>query len=123
MTLKYGFLGLPQGGAKAGVRGEPEGDPIERRQILERFGRAIAPLLRKQVYIPDTDMGTTNADIQYLLDSVGIRTKRRELRGAHSGYYTALTVLAGLSKRPIIWASLFLELPLQLKDLARWGAL
>jgi glutamate dehydrogenase/leucine dehydrogenase len=24
MTLKYGFLGLPQGGAKAGVLGDPE---------------------------------------------------------------------------------------------------
>jgi glutamate dehydrogenase (NAD(P)+) len=40
-------------------------------------------------------MGTTHADIQHLLDSVGIRTKRRELRGANSGYYTALTVVAG----------------------------
>jgi glutamate dehydrogenase/leucine dehydrogenase len=95
MTLKYGFLGLPQGGAKAGVRGEPEGGQVARRQLLERFGRAIAPLLRNSIYIPDTDMGTTNADIQHLLDSVGIRTKRRELRGANSGYYTALTVMAG----------------------------
>ena len=33
MTLKYGFLGLPQGGAKAGVRGNaqtPQGGAWER---------------------------------------------------------------------------------------------
>ena len=31
MTLKYGFLGLPQGGAKAGVRGDPDA-PAEARR-------------------------------------------------------------------------------------------
>ena len=30
MTLKYGFLGLPQGGAKAGVFGNPEAPQAER---------------------------------------------------------------------------------------------
>ena len=34
MTLKYGFLGLPQGGAKGGVRGDPEAPPEERRTRL-----------------------------------------------------------------------------------------
>ena len=58
MTLKYGFLGLPQGGAKAGVRGDPEAPQAERWRRLVEFGRAIAPLLRSHVYIPGTDMGT-----------------------------------------------------------------
>ena len=42
MTLKHSFLGLPQGGAKAGVRGDPEAPEAERQQRLAAFGRAIA---------------------------------------------------------------------------------
>src|SRR3989304_5438495 len=58
MTLKYGFLGLPQGGAKAGVRCDPEAPKEERRQRLATFGQAIAPLLLSRIYVPGTDMGT-----------------------------------------------------------------
>jgi glutamate dehydrogenase (NAD(P)+) len=95
MTLKYGFLGLPQGGAKAGVRGDPESSQEERWLRLKAFGCAIAPLLRSRTYIPGTDMGTNNADIRYMLRAVGVPVRRRELRGRDSGYYTALTVKAG----------------------------
>lgn len=93
MTLKYGFLGLPQGGAKAGVRGNPEAPQAERRHRLVEFGRAVAPLLRSRTYIPNTDMGTENTDIRHMLLSVGVPIKRRELRGTQSGYYTALSAL------------------------------
>lgn len=95
MTLKYGFLGLPQGGAKAGVRGDPEAPQEDRWQRLAAFGQVIAPLLCNHVYVPATDMGTDNADIRYMLEAVGIRIKQRELRGTLSGYYTALTVFTG----------------------------
>ena len=92
MTLKYGFLGLPQGGAKAGVIGDPEATPDERAALLHRFAEAAAPLLRSRAYVPDSDMGTTGADIQRMLESVGIRVARREYRGSRSGLYTAATV-------------------------------
>ncbi|MHB0857155.1 MAG: Glu/Leu/Phe/Val family dehydrogenase [Anaerolineae bacterium] len=98
MTLKYGFLGLPQGGAKAGVRGDPEAPEEERRARLVAFGEAIAPLLQKQVYVPGTDMGTNNADIRGMLRAVGVRPGRRELRVTDSGYYTALTVFVGAQR-------------------------
>lgn len=95
MTLKYGLAGLPQGGAKAGVLGDPEAPEPERRARLKTFARAIAPLLRGRVYQPDTDMGTRAADIHAMLESVGLRIGRRALRSDRSGRYTALTVLAG----------------------------
>ena len=95
MTLKYGFLGLPQGGAKAGVLINPEAPFTERRQHLAAFARAIAPLLHNRTFIPCTDMGTDNADIRYMFEVAGVRIKRRELHESQSGYYTALTVLAG----------------------------
>jgi glutamate dehydrogenase (NAD(P)+) len=94
MTLKYGFLGLPQGGAKAGVRGDPEGPADQRRRTLEAFGHAIAPLLRSRAFNPGPDMGTDNGDIRHLLACAGVPVGRRELRGERSGHYTALSVFA-----------------------------
>lgn len=95
MTLKYGLAGLPQGGAKAGVLGDPEAPEEERRARLVAFARAIAPLLKERVYQPDTDMGTRAEDIHAMLSVVGMRVGRRALRTDRSGYYTALTVLGG----------------------------
>lgn len=94
MTLKYGFLGLPQGGAKAGVRGDPEAPQEQRWALLEQFGQALAPLLRTRQYMPGTDMGTNNADIRHLMAAAGAPLYKRELRGTRSGFYTALTVFS-----------------------------
>ena len=96
MTLKYGFLGLPQGGAKAGVIGNPEAPEPERLSRLVEFGHAIADLLRTKTFIPNPDMGTNSADIRHMLNAVGIRVGRRELQDNSSGYYTAQSVLAGV---------------------------
>ncbi|MGH7557249.1 MAG: Glu/Leu/Phe/Val family dehydrogenase [Gemmatimonadota bacterium] len=95
MTLKYGLAGLPQGGAKAGVLGDPEASADERRERLAAFGRAIAGLLRSRVYQPDTDMGTRADDIRGMLSAAGAEASRRAFRTDRSGFYTALTVMAG----------------------------
>jgi glutamate dehydrogenase/leucine dehydrogenase len=96
MTLKYGFLGLPQGGAKAGVIGNPEAPEPERLKRLVEFGHAIEPLLRTKTFVPNADMGTQSADIRHMLNSLGIRVGYRDLRNEFSGYYTAISVLAGV---------------------------
>jgi glutamate dehydrogenase (NAD(P)+) len=98
MTLKYGFLGLPQGGAKAGVVGDPEAPRAERQRVLAEFGNAITSLLRERLYAPHADMGTDNDDIRWMLSRVGIPIARRELRKTSSGYYTAVTVFCGVKR-------------------------
>lgn len=94
MTLKYGFLGLPFGGAKAGVIGDPEAPLDEKRARLIRFGRAIKPLLERQVFVPAGDMGTTLEDIRFMLASVGVPLEKRRLPPVSSGHYTAQSVYA-----------------------------
>lgn len=96
MTLKYGLLGLPQGGAKAGVIGDPEAPRESRRSTLVAFARAIAPMLRSKVFTPHTDMGTDVEDIAFMLESVGVRLPKRQRRGSDSGLYTAMTVFCGV---------------------------
>ncbi len=98
MTLKYGFLGLPQGGAKAGVLGNPEAPQSERLERLIEFGHAIEPLLRTKAFIPTSDMGTQNSDIRHMLHSAGIHVPRRQLQNNSSGYYTGLSVMAGVAQ-------------------------
>ncbi len=98
MTYKYGFLGLPQGGAKSGIFITPDASQEERLQRLAEFGAALAPLLRSRLYAPGTDMGTSNDDIRHLLRAAGMRSHARELRGCMSGYYTALTVFVGVKE-------------------------
>jgi glutamate dehydrogenase (NAD(P)+) len=92
MTLKYGFLGLPQGGAKAGVRGDPEAPREERLERLTSFAEALRPLLSSRVYVPHADMGTCSADIADMLRQQGLAVRSRSLRDHDSGYYTAVSV-------------------------------
>ncbi len=95
-TLKFGFLGLPQGGAKAGVCGDPDAPRTERLDRLVEFARAISDVLRDGSYLPFADMGTTNADMRHMLDAAGVRVPRRALQEYDSGYYTACSVFGGI---------------------------
>ena len=98
MTLKYGLLALPQGGAKAGVLGDPDAPARERFERLRAFGRAIAPLLCSRRYVPGVDMGTTATDVRDMLRSAGVPVASRDLRETASGFYTAVSVMAGVSQ-------------------------
>jgi len=95
MTFKYGLLGLPQGGAKGGVIGDPDAPAEVRRSTLRRFGEAIRDMLASGAYRPGPDMGTTNEEIAAMLRDIGIPFSRRDLQVKDSGYYTALGVFAG----------------------------
>ena len=97
MTLKYGFLGLPQGGAKAGIVARPGENKDERAHRISEFGIALAPWLRAGTYFPGTDMGITLDDLRILLDAAGIRLKPWRLGCSESGTYTALTVFEGIA--------------------------
>jgi glutamate dehydrogenase (NAD(P)+) len=94
MTLKYGFLGLPQGGAKAGILGDPEASQEKRYALLADFGRIIAPLLKSRAYTPGSDMGTDSASIRHMLCAAGMRVGPHDLRDNASGYYTAVSTIA-----------------------------
>ena len=94
MTLKYGLLGLPQGGAKAGVRGPGEATQEQCRQHLFEFARAAEPLLANRVYVPDADMGTRAQDIRWMMQAIGCPVRQREWRGTRSGYYAAVSCVA-----------------------------
>ncbi|HWP47156.1 MAG TPA: Glu/Leu/Phe/Val dehydrogenase dimerization domain-containing protein [Candidatus Limnocylindrales bacterium] len=95
MTLKFGFLGLPGGGAKAGIIGDPEAPPQQRQALLRRFAVTLAPLLQSGCYQPAHDLGTGNSEIEDMLTFVGVQRSRREPSRLLAGFYTGLTVITG----------------------------
>ena len=93
MTLKYGYLRLPFGGAKGGVIGDPEASAGVRQDLLNRFALAIAPELQARLYVPAADMGTDALSVRSALISAGVPVASRQIRATRSGHYTAWTVL------------------------------
>ncbi len=95
MTLKFGFLGLSGGGAKAGIVGNPEAPPQERQAALRRFMVALSPFIRSGCYQPAADVGTSEAEIAEAMAHIGVGRSRQEPSREQSGFYTSLTVVAG----------------------------
>lgn len=93
MTLKFGFVGLANGGGKAGLIADPEGSAEERLQRLKRFGHAIAPILHRGHYTPHPDLGTSSADIAKAFGARRLLLDSREPTRELSGFMTSLSVI------------------------------
>lgn len=98
MTLKFGFIGLPNGGAKAGVLGDPEGPAEERLTRLQRFARAVAPVVESGYYTPHPDLGTTFADIRASFSSPALRPASRVPNRDVSGDMTSISVIVAAER-------------------------
>jgi glutamate dehydrogenase (NAD(P)+) len=79
MTYKYAMLGMPVGGAKAGIWLDPA-DPA-RDAVVAAFREAIRPLTDAGTFVPGPDMGTTAADFPSLFASADGASLDEELTG------------------------------------------
>ena len=68
MTLKNAAAGLPHGGAKSVIFGDPLMDPDTKEQWIRAFARGIEGLTG---YIPGPDMGTNEAAMAFIKDEIG----------------------------------------------------
>jgi len=69
MTLKYSFLGIPMGGAKAGIKVNGLLTPKRRRLIFAESGRILSKFIKSRFFIPGTDMGTSEEDVALLMNT------------------------------------------------------
>ena len=97
MTLKFSFLGMSEGGAKAGIVADPSMPHEEKLALLRTFAEIASPLLKTRAYIPASDMGTNSEEIRYMLKSVGLEMPQNNKvrRKEEGGFYTGFSVFAG----------------------------
>lgn len=69
MTYKYALLGMPIGGAKAGIW--LDASHPSRGDVVRAFVRAIRPLLDAAAFVPGPDMGTHATDFPSIVPGVG----------------------------------------------------
>jgi glutamate dehydrogenase/leucine dehydrogenase len=68
MTLKNAVAGLPHGGGKSVIFGDPHMAGTEKERTIRAFARAIREL---SDYIPGPDMGTDEACMAFIADEIG----------------------------------------------------
>ncbi len=68
MTLKNAAAGLPHGGGKAVIVGDPKQAPDRKERLVRAFAQAIGPI---EDYIPGPDMGTNEACMAWIKDEIG----------------------------------------------------
>jgi len=94
MTLKYGFLGIPMGGAKAGIKISGTVPINRKRLILTEFGKSLSRFIRNRLFIPGTDMGTSEEDISWLLKAAkGQKNGEVNIKSGSGREYTSWTIL------------------------------
>jgi len=112
MMYKWAFLSLPLGGAKGGILADSNLRGTERADLMHRFGRAIAPLVRNRVYLPGIDLGTTLEDLRAIMEGAGQPLPSAQIDGSQC---TALTVFETMrqvlrfSERELAGATVALE--------------
>ena len=92
MTLKFAFLNIPVGGAKAAVIWRPLSSDEERKRLFTAFGKSLGPLLTKGIYCAGEDMGITSIDLYHIKKGAGIKVNQPKTITGISGYYTGLSV-------------------------------
>jgi glutamate dehydrogenase (NAD(P)+) len=68
MTMKSAAAGLPHGGAKAVIMGDPRMDPAEKERWIRAFACAIRDI---HDYVPGPDMGTDEVAMAWIHDEIG----------------------------------------------------
>lgn len=70
MSLKCALLGLPFGGAKGGVRCDPNRlSPAEMERITRRFASELVPVIGPDRDIPAPDMATGEREMSWFMDT------------------------------------------------------
>jgi glutamate dehydrogenase/leucine dehydrogenase len=68
MTMKNSAAGLPHGGGKAVIFGDPKMALLNKEKLIRAFARAIRDLVE---YIPGPDMGTDERCMAWIHDEIG----------------------------------------------------
>ncbi|RPI62298.1 MAG: Glu/Leu/Phe/Val dehydrogenase, partial [Planctomycetaceae bacterium] len=93
MAWKCALIGVPFGGGKSGIVADPEKLTKEDKQKLMRsFARNAHRHIGPQVYVPAPDMGTNEADMGHIKDSISYSLGQATTMGC---YVTGKPIILG----------------------------
>ena len=93
MTWKTALIGVPFGGGKSGIRIDaPRLSPQDKEVIVRQFARTAIHHLGPERYVPAPDMGTYEADMGHIRDTISSCSGHSITRGC---YVTGKPVLLG----------------------------
>ncbi len=98
MTLKQSFVGIPRGGAKAGIVASEMMSESEKGVLLKRFGQLISDDLKNRKYVSGSDMGTNTHLINKMYDGGNFKITKRSTGSPNSGYFTSLSVMLAIEE-------------------------
>jgi len=96
MTLKQSFIGIPKGGARAGIVIKDDTSENRKQQLLNKFGKKISKMIIDKRYLPAVDMGTSRTLITNMYRHIGYSPSKTSTVSKNSGYYTSLSMLVAI---------------------------
>jgi len=79
MTWKCAIMNIPYGGAKGGIKVDPEKlSKNELKRLTEQYTKAVAPVIGPTVDIPAPDVGTTSEIMGWIADAYGKDVGKKE---------------------------------------------
>lgn len=96
MELKQAFIGLPRGGARAGIVAPYELEEGEKQRLANRFAELVRDELLGRRWLAAIDVGTNLDLIHRMYGHVGVRIPAPSREIDNAGYYTAFGVLRSI---------------------------
>lgn len=96
MELKQAFIGLPRGGARAGIVAPYDLDDEKKQRLMNRFAELVVEELEDRRWLAAIDVGTNLKLIQNMYEHVGVEIPTPSKDIDNAGFFTAAGVMRSI---------------------------
>jgi len=96
MELKQAFIGLPRGGARAGIIASYDLDNDAKQKLMNRFAELVEEELRDRRWLAAIDVGTNLELIQNMYKHINVDIPAPSKEIDNAGYFTAAGVMRSI---------------------------
>ncbi len=96
MELKQAFIGLPRGGARAGIIASYDLNNDEKQKLMNRFAELVEEELIDRRWLAAIDVGTNLGLIQNMYKHINVDIPEPSKEIDNAGYFTAVGVMRSI---------------------------
>jgi len=96
MELKQAFIGLPRGGARAGIIAKYDLNDAEKQKLMNRFAEIVKEELIDRRWLAAIDVGTNLGLIQSMYEHINVDIPEPSKEIDNAGYFTAVGVMRSI---------------------------